>query len=837
MDSLALEMSERVGWGQEIGGAVVRSDGCGAGVHTGGEKSVEDKKTAVRSPTTSNKSWKPSIRSAESVSRRIRYRWSRLWTLTLFTIQLTIMVLGLLSLIMTAIKKRKTWETQAQMATVFWPTSLIFFLVIAIANPLKEGNRFELMSSAAQSVTFITTYLRESIVVSIEEDGFTPKVLSPISKAVFFGIISVIMTHLVLKKRDRVAGRGKDGIGRKSMRHLITQNLPLTFGSVMVSVLYVASESMGCVMRRHTDNIECWDIVSSNYSFSMIFVTFFFMSNYAVPFAQSRVTKSLEREMTMENLFMFKLPPKEQFGLIIFIFAMMTGLMLFASSDEQDELHKLDNKSTLYTLYYKERSSILKEIDLTSNSLRTAREALNLFTTCTCIIVAISTFIPNKTIKSSMKQMHSRLHLSSSKLTQFAPLYVYIFIFLIILFFSLVLIYLGFVLADVNAVGGTWSKKGSGVWAPILSRLCNYSWPAMATFVIFVFFSKPRHPTPLTTNIYFVIPTYLVIKGFCDSLLEMGFVNAVFHYAGAMFMTLFFKVVLRARKFLSLMDDETLEAHLLNTFVKIGAAVPPIIFLLFEAISCPYRYSNPTIEGAGFFEVDEGGACNAQRPSFDETFCQWAIWKNVTGDLELGENKYRVVGGEAASDMKKDTLFFDVCSEHIDSGGETFSFPITIDKSWNITDNGLPHAGDYVNWNFQDPCPLEVCDGVGIPNLVVILHLTGMLVYWIIFGFMYKRSTWDDIATLNPDTTKFHLLYQVVAIGFASALSFFTFGTRSENSTVLVGNIKIYLLVSVITIWGSCFFIQGLSLRSSHMFTEGNLEHVVSIFGNTGNER
>ena len=296
-----------------------------------------------------------SISHNESISKRIKYRWSRLWLGLLIFFQLAVMVVGVLSLIFTIKKGRKTWETQAQIAVIFWPMSAVFFLVIAIANPLKKGVKFEVLSSATQTITFIATYMREMILRMVDEEHPNRNWISPFLKVSIFGTASAIMTHFILQKRRRLKGESEDSLGRKETRKLITHIIPVTLGSVMVSILYVASESMGCVMRRKEENIECWDVTSSNYSFSLIFVTFFFMSTYAVPFTQSRVTKSSNSEMTIENIYMFRLPPKEQLGVIFFIFAMFTGLLLFATSDEKVELHELDEKSKLYSFFYANR--------------------------------------------------------------------------------------------------------------------------------------------------------------------------------------------------------------------------------------------------------------------------------------------------------------------------------------------------------------------------------------------------------------------------------------------------------------------------------------------------
>mmetsp|Transcript_5671 Transcript_5671/g.11349 ORF Transcript_5671/g.11349 Transcript_5671/m.11349 type:complete len:1345 (+) Transcript_5671:84-4118(+) len=783
-------------------------------------------------------------------AKRIKYRWSRLWISILFVLQLAILVFGLLSLLMTIKNKRKTWETQAQIASIFWPMSLVFFLVIAIANPLKKSVKLEVTSAVLHTFTFICEYARE---IALElMGGRIQTLISPLFKLILFSIVSSILTLLVLKKRERLKGKGKTGISRKSTRKLITNNLPLTFASVMVSILYISSESMGCVLRRKNDDIECWDIITSNYSFSQIFVTFFFMSNYAIPFAKSRITKNLDGEMNIENMYKFKLPPKEQLGLLVFIFAMFTGLLLFASSNEKVELHELDEKSKLYEEYYSDRKAFLDNNTDSNSWIRKMREAFNFFTVITCIFVASTTFMPNHRISEGVQRI-KLMKMSSTSLTEAAPVYINFLYFFVFFLFSFVLAYLVLVIKlveedDANKekliARGEFDefKRTTEVTAQQLSRYCNYTWPCMAAFILFIFFSKPRNPSASTTALYFILPVYLSLKGFCDSLLGLGFNNAVYHHLAAMFLALFFKIAKRARTFLGMMDDQTLEIHLLNTFVKICAAMPPIMFLLFESISCPLRYNNPTIHGAGFYKKGVKKGCSDQRPSFDETFCQWAEWKSITGALNLTADHYYSwnrppMGGREEADpswyMKfDDAKYEEVCNVYI-TRKENYTYNLKVTKDWNVTKNDytyFPNALSYVNWNFQSPCPLEMCDGVGIPNLVVILHLTGMLIYWIIFGFMYKDITWDDIATLDPSKIKFHHFFQILAITVATALSFFTFGTRSEDSIALVEDIKFYLLAAVLTLWGACFLVQGLYLRSLHMVTEGNLEDIIDAF-------
>ncbi|GMH52847.1 hypothetical protein TrRE_jg9026 [Triparma retinervis] len=771
-----------------------------------------------------------SIRENKSISRRIKYRWSRVWLGFLFLLQLVVLVMALLSLFFTVKKGRKTWETQAQVAVIFWPMSAIFFLVIAIANPFKKGVKFELLSAAAQTTTFMATYSREMVIRIVDPEHPNRNWISPLLKVVIYGIASVGMTSLILNKRRRLKGESKNSLDKRSTRKLITQNLPITLGSVMVSILYVASESMGCLMRRKEDNVECWDVTSSNYSFSLIFVTFFFMANYAIPFAQRRVTKSSQDELTIENVYTFSLPAKEQLGLIVFIFAMCSGLALFASSDEKVELHELDEKSELYSLYYDNRKEYLLRHKPSEGWVRNFKESLNVFTTLTCILVASTTFIPSKKLKGGVKKIQL-LRMRSTTLTEAAPMYIYVLYFFVFFIFSGVLVYLYYVIMEEE------------VQAQQLSRYCHYTWPSMSTLIAFIFFSKPRNPTASTTGVYFLLPAYLSLKGFGDSILGLGFKNAFHYQAAAMFMTLFYKVLKRARHLLSLMDDQTLELHMVNNFVRICAAMPPIMFLLFEAISCPMRYGNEHAGGAGFYDADKKEGCSDQRPPFDETFCQWAQWKrNIDQLKEVGvglRKRYEYFSEENGGWGKKpfkDLQYEKICGEY-NRNPELYKYSIEVGKDWNYTTNGLPYAEPYVNWNFQEPCPLEMCDGVGIPNLVVILHLTGMLVYWIIFGFMYKNMTWDDIATLNPDKIQFHVLFQVVAITAASTLSFFTFGTRAEDSTALVKDIEGYLLATVLVLWASCYIVQGLHLRSLHMLTEGNLEDIISAFGSGNDEK
>jgi hypothetical protein len=423
----------------------------------------------------------------------------------------------------------------------------------------------------------------------------------------------------------------------------------------------------------------------------------------------------------------------------------------------------------------------------------------------------------------------SHLTRSSRSLTEAAPVYIYVLHALVYALFSGVLVYLYFVI------------KEDVVPAQKLSRYCHYTWPSMSTFICFIFFSNPRNPSALNTGVYFVLPAYLSLKGFGDSILGLGFKNAFYYQAAAMFLTLFYKVVKRARHFLSLMDDKTLELHSLNIFVKMCASMPPIMFLLFEAISCPMRYGNEKIGGAGFYDETAKEGCSDQRPGFDETFCQWAEWKKLIDHLKVVEEPGKAKRYRYFSELDgrwegfQDHGYEDICQQYREDPSP-YSIKFEVGKDWNYTTNGLPWAEKYVNWNFQEPCPLEMCDGVGIPNLVVILHLTGLLVYWIIFGFMYKDMTWDDIATLNPDKIKSHTLVQVVSITFASCISFFTFGTRSEDSTVLVADIEVYLLAGVLFLWAFCFVVQGLYLRSLHIMTEGNLEDIIGAFGSKMDE-
>ena len=101
-----------------------------------------------------------------------------------------------------------------------------------------------------------------------------------------YNLVAVMIGRLLLHKRRKLVEMRKKGV-----RLLITHYLPISFFSVLVSVLYVTAESLGCIARRREEDVECWDVVQSNRAFAYIFVTFFFVVNLVLPFRNKKPNK------------------------------------------------------------------------------------------------------------------------------------------------------------------------------------------------------------------------------------------------------------------------------------------------------------------------------------------------------------------------------------------------------------------------------------------------------------------------------------------------------------------------------------------------------------------
>ncbi|GMH85482.1 hypothetical protein TrVE_jg5317 [Triparma verrucosa] len=775
------------------------------------------------------------------------------------------------------------------MGQTLLPMHCMIVIVMAFHDPLREGNPYrEVLSMFVFLCTWNCEYIREYFLVFVRDHSMKDGADSILLRMFATNIIVILIGRLVIRKR-----RSLKRMRKKGVRLMVTHFLPISFFSVLISVIYVTAESLGCITRRKIDDIECWDIVASNSAFAQIFVTFFFVANLVLPFRSKRKSSNgksgsklasllpagnattgngsskevikptdsaieeVEESFDLRNLMRFKLKFKEQFGLVMFSLAAMVGLFLFASSNEILEIHSLDSSSLAYDVYKKEIKN-MEPSEVTSQNLyvRQFRAGLEAFCTVTCAMVILSSFF-NNNFKERFGGLFTTFHLHTDSDFEFAPAYVMLmYVMTGIVFFT----YVRFAVLVVTDEDKLHVEK--------FQRYTEYTIPLLFFLVCMIFYSSPRNTTKANTYIYFLVPICLVLKYFSEILLLNNFKRTTGQMFLALVISLFFKVISRSRKYLSLQSDVVLKKHMLSIFQRGATAIGPMVFLYAEAIGCVMNYSNLDPKADGRSDVD----CHESRPGPLQAFCDWAKWhtfetikSNVTGvysdqplllksllkpyeeaqgNLELWNSTWTIETTDViAADPMWEECGWDVTTTHNPKKFYDWTkvkLQGKYSKFWGGYDGGYDEANwngtlpdretGTQNWNLVDLCPLSQCDGVGTPNNVVMMHLCFSLMYWVFFGFTFGDLTYDDVASLRPETMEFHLIVQIFAMTAATVVSFFIFGLRSDHDDSLLNIINL-MFMFVICCWILCFIAQGMHLRRQHMSTESVATNVLEHIG------
>ncbi|GMH65027.1 hypothetical protein TL16_g04100 [Triparma laevis f. inornata] len=773
------------------------------------------------------------------------------------------------------------------MGQTLLPVHSMIVIVMVFSDPLREGRPYlELSSMFIFLASMNCEFIRKYFLAFLDSHHTTGKSTQVLIKMFGQNIVLIAIGRLVLRKRASLKRMRKKGV-----RLMVTHFLPISFFSVLISVLYVTAESLGCIVRRREDDIECWDIVQSNLSFTLIFVTFFFVANLVLPFRskkkktralkfmESNVTASgkvviqftdsaleeVEESFDVKNLMRFKLKFKEQFGLIVFTAAAIAGLFLFASSAEILEIHSLDSLSDAYETYKNRRKQISPQSVIDQKQfVRYLRESLQMFCSITCGLVILSSFFRNE-LKEQFGGLFTTVHLHTESEFEFAPAYTWLMYVMTLLVMSLFGNYVSLAVAGNDELN---LEK--------FQRYTDYTVPFLFFITCMIFFSSPRKTTKANTYIYFVVPLALVSKFLAEMLHLQDFKRTIGNFCVGLVVCLFYKVIFRSRRYLSLQSDHVLKKHMLSIFRRGASAIGPMVFLYAEAIGCVMNYSNEDPRAGGISLKD----CVAQRPGPMLAFCDWAKWqtfelikKNSTNAEEWGtgetydasrgvtnssyKEKWMETWSVASTDISRDDIMWKECgwdatgtqnprkfynwttgqATDLESGcsfnrWKVCAFSPNYDPAnWNGT---TETEADTANWNLVDVCPLTQCDGVGTPNNVIMMHLCFSLMYWVFFGFTFDDLTYDDVASLKPEAMQFHLLVQFFCMTAATVTSFFIFGLRSATDDSLIPIIQV-MYMFVVFCWMLCFIAQGMHLRRQHMNTESVATDVLqNVFSQAG---
>jgi len=122
----------------------------------------------------------------------------------------------------------------------------------------------------------------------------------------------------------------------------VTNTIPILLLSAFMSWGFLFSENVGCLLRRKQDNVECWNVVSSNNAFFDLFLLLFYLQTYVIPF-QGLAT--VTPRSFIVNLVQFDFVFNLQMQILGTFVVGFCALFLFATRDEYPEDHETDKKT------------------------------------------------------------------------------------------------------------------------------------------------------------------------------------------------------------------------------------------------------------------------------------------------------------------------------------------------------------------------------------------------------------------------------------------------------------------------------------------------------------
>ncbi|GMI30534.1 hypothetical protein TeGR_g14436, partial [Tetraparma gracilis] len=134
----------------------------------------------------------PDSSSIRDVSR---YSWSHHWTAFFLLVQLALAFPSMLALTMTVVKGRKTFESFAQIGSIFNPLMFMIYSSLAVSNPLSPSvsSRIVTRMKASTAIYLVSTVTDPARIVALQPSNIGRWMYLAFSAGV--GYIITVVVH------------------------------------------------------------------------------------------------------------------------------------------------------------------------------------------------------------------------------------------------------------------------------------------------------------------------------------------------------------------------------------------------------------------------------------------------------------------------------------------------------------------------------------------------------------------------------------------------------------------------------------------------------------------
>ena len=519
------------------------------------------------------------------------YHWSPVWIVFLILYQIFLCIPPLFFSI-TMIK------TAGYLSIVGLSSSFIISMTVIMTDPFRSERK---SSHPIYEVISISLTMCHIIFESV---GVMRRKGIPVPYVIYVALFSIVFYNL-MKKRKRITT-----LANKSKAHVrnhIVKTLPLTFIASSLSMSYLASESVGCIVSMifpedlSAPEIDCMDIIKSNHVLSFVFCGIFYAKVYVAPFAQKQ--RTYEEIAIIRFDFSFK----EQIQLGVFCMGSFAALLVFASRTVET-----DDKSVADA-----------DIDIDDNKKGFVRNLLvNFCYLCLSFSILMSFSSTTKTSQGMFQR--AKLFMTSPDSTTLSGFYRAILALSSLSLFLYTVLYIFFVLKR-SLQEGELSEKTS--YATFLcDKYYGYSratWPLMMYFTACYFFSRPLGKFIRTEiMMYCIVPLMFALLGFGIAIHRFDFILSLEHITTSVFLFLFARIAIKSRNLLRRWGVLDIESHLLSMFYQSSKVLPTMAFLWAESSGCLMR-------------ADWGGSGRIEDAETELSLCDGNTYSNLAASTHL----------------------------------------------------------------------------------------------------------------------------------------------------------------------------------------------------------
>ena len=404
-------------------------------------------------------------------------------------------------------------------------------------------------------------------------------------EALFVLVIGVILFPLATNA-TKLSYRTSEKLKRSELTTFKLTTVPAVCSSTILSMLYVAGESFGCLFEYHSNPKNCGDIVYNNEMMMMILLTTSYIKIFIVP--------NLERTYTTGDLMRFNLANgREQTQLIVFVLAAAATIGFCATSMVLEDKGDIDGDILIV-------HNTTVQV-MTADELE-ARTVSSYFVIVLIAIVPLIQLVP----KNMFKRFHERWRTELQG--RIAPFYE---IMLVVVAFATMTMSATYFYISSTAEDVRYAEK----WRIHSSDLI----PIFLIVITFIFFANPnanqhkiRDSICLSqVPIIFVLQAYgnhrhanipSIGDGEKENILYRRDAN-IFFGVCSLFLSYLWKL---GRDILASWGKETgiqvIDEHLQKSFSIVVSVFPTLLFLYCEPQSC-VMYS--ATDGTESYTVDE----------------------------------------------------------------------------------------------------------------------------------------------------------------------------------------------------------------------------------------